>query len=98
MLVVIGFLLSVRVIVAGQGAVAAAEIGNRLPGALWPDHVHVEAHQALAGHSGCAGGNAVGAVARRAGESVLDMPRVLRPTRTRVDVVEVVTLGAESIR
>ena len=86
-----------RMVVAGQGAAAASLIRDRLPGALWSDDVHVEADQALAGHSCGAGGDAMRAVAHRAGESILDVARVFRPTRTGVDVVEVVTLGAKSV-
>jgi hypothetical protein len=77
-----------------QSATGRAVVGNRLI-IIGSNHIHIEAQQGPATvdpHG--ARWRSMRTVAGGAGEASLDMARVLRPACARVDVSQIVALGA----
>ena len=84
---------------AHQRARATAPVEADGRAAIWPNHVPIEIHQPLSGHTGRCRAHAVGSMANRATETVLrDVQAVLRETRVRDHFGQVVALRAHRIR
>ena len=86
-------------IMAGQRASARAAVVRNRRTSVLPDHTRIEVHQPLARQIGSTRPHPVRSVADRAAESIVDVPRVLCPTRVIGNLIlQIVAFGAKRVR
>ena len=86
-----------RVGVTDQGAGASDAIVRNRCSTVGSDYIDIEVDEPLTRYAAICASNAVGSVAYRAGEAVVDMARVLCERRVGNDLGEVVTFAAQGI-